>query len=329
MKMKKLQSMDKISAIISDHKLQKKIAMDKLIIQNRSASKDFTEQEEGSHDYDSVTGLGSPLRNSPTPAQLQNSVIPNFIDVIFMKDKRKNSKQYDPNKTSTASISQFMAQQSSVGFTSVSPSNFEAIPEQNDGAEDDHPSEETIQMLNEKQFKVVSQLFDDYYNNHEPVHEKYEAIKELKKRLKRNIVLNVNVIENEHIKIKKENMGKGAQLNNSMRTDDPSMMSFNRLVFKTLQLPDKDDKFMAMKLKRSQIKTKQIEEAAKAKRKKMRDGQSSSDEGNESDHIRRMRTTAAKMADDAIDVLQIQLSRLLSDSPEVHKVMRKANILKP
>ena len=61
----------------------------------------------------------------------------------------------------------------------------------------------------------------------------------------------------------------------------------------------------------------------------MRDGQSSSDEGNESDHIRRMRTTAAKMADDAIDVLQIQLSRLLSDSPEVHKVMRKANILKP
>lgn len=69
----------------------------------------------------------------------------------------------------------------------------------------------------------MSKLFDDYYNVHEPVHEKYEAIKELNRKLNRKKVLNVNVVENEYLKIKKENMGQGAVINNALRVDDPSM----------------------------------------------------------------------------------------------------------
>ena len=80
------------------------------------------------------------------------------------------------------------------------------------------------------------------------MHAKYEAIKELKRRLNRKKVLNVNVIENEQNKIKKENMGKGALLNNSMRLDDPSMKQFAKLVNKMLMVPRREDKFMQMKL---------------------------------------------------------------------------------
>ena len=68
-------------------------------------------------------------------------------------------------------------------------------------------------MINREQFKIVSELFDDYYNVHEPVHQKYEAIKELRRKLDRKKVLNVNVVENEFLKIKKENKGQGVVLN--------------------------------------------------------------------------------------------------------------------
>ena len=71
----------------------------------------------------------------------------------------------------------------------------------------DDDIESHINMINREQFKIVSKLFDDYYNMHEPRHEKYEAIKELNRKLNRKKVLNVNVVENEFLKIKKENMG--------------------------------------------------------------------------------------------------------------------------
>ena len=87
----------------------------------------------------------------------------------------------------------------------------------------DDEKEQHINLINREQFKIVSKLFDDYYNVHEPKHEKYEAIKDLKRRLNRKKVLNVNVVENEHLKIKKENMGQGAVLNDAMRVDDQSM----------------------------------------------------------------------------------------------------------
>ena len=56
-------------------------------------------------------------------------------------------------------------------------------------------------MVNAKQFKVVTEMFDDYYGMHEPKHEKYEEIKKLRQRLNCKKVLNVNVVENENLKI--------------------------------------------------------------------------------------------------------------------------------
>ena len=41
-------------------------------------------------------------------------------------------------------------------------------------------NKETIQMVNAKQFKAVTEMFDDYYGMHEPKHEKYEEIKKLR-----------------------------------------------------------------------------------------------------------------------------------------------------
>lgn len=78
-------------------------------------------------------------------------------------------------------------------------------------------------------FKVVSTLFDDYYDIHEP-YGKYEAIKELKRRLNRENVFNVNVIDDENAKIKKENMGKGALIDGGLRCDDQSMARFTKEV---------------------------------------------------------------------------------------------------
>ena len=53
----------------------------------------------------------------------------------------------------------------------------------------------------------MTKLFDDYYDNHEPK-SIYDNIRDLRRRLNRKKVLNVNVVEDEHAKIKKENMGK-------------------------------------------------------------------------------------------------------------------------
>ena len=82
---------------------------------------------------------------------------------------------------------------------------------------DDH-----ITLINQKQFSTVTKLFDDYYNNHEPS-SIYDNIRALRQRLTRKKVLNVNVVEDEHAKIKKENQGKGALLNTNLTIDDPNM----------------------------------------------------------------------------------------------------------
>ena len=62
-------------------------------------------------------------------------------------------------------------------------------------------NKETIQLINAQQFKAVTDLFDDYYGMREPKHEKYEKIKQLRQRLNTKKVLNVNVVENENLKI--------------------------------------------------------------------------------------------------------------------------------
>ena len=67
-------------------------------------------------------------------------------------------------------------------------------------------ADEHIMLINEKQFGTVTKLFDDFYDNHEPT-SIYDNIRDLRRRLNRKKVLNVNVVESEHSKIKKENMG--------------------------------------------------------------------------------------------------------------------------
>ena len=68
--------------------------------------------------------------------------------------------------------------------------------------------------------------------------------------MNRKKVLNVNVVVPD--KIKKENQGKGAILNDRIRVDDPSMVMFSKEVVKLLLLPNSKDKFMQMKIKNAE-----------------------------------------------------------------------------
>ena len=114
-------------------------------------------------------------------------------------------------------------------------------------------------MINAQQFKAVTDLFDDYYGMHEPKHEKYEKIRQLRQRLNTHKVLNVNVVENENLKIQKENEGKGVQVDKALGINDSSMQMFRKELVKFLLTPNKEDKYMTMKIA-SAKKVKQQEE---------------------------------------------------------------------
>ncbi len=90
-----------------------------------------------------------------------------------------------------------------------------------------------IDLINKQSFETVSKLFNDYYDIHEPWG-KYEEIAELKRRLNRENVFNVNVIDNEQAKIKKENQGKGATIETSLRVHDQSFDNFTRELINSL-----------------------------------------------------------------------------------------------
>ncbi len=90
-----------------------------------------------------------------------------------------------------------------------------------------------IDLINKQSFETVSNLFNDYYDIHEPWG-KYEAIAELKRRLNRENVFNVNVIDNEQAKIKKENQGKGATIETALRVHDASFDNFTRELIHSL-----------------------------------------------------------------------------------------------
>ena len=96
-------------------------------------------------------------------------------------------------------------------------------------------------------------MFNDFYDLHEPKHTKFDAIRDLKRRLNRKKVLNINVIENEDSKIKKENEGKGALLSSNFKVDDSSLKMFYRELSRTLLNPQKDDKFLEMKISKAKV----------------------------------------------------------------------------
>ena len=81
---------------------------------------------------------------------------------------------------------------------------------------------------------MLNQLFDEYYNIEEPEYEYLENFQNLKKRLKKANVLNVNVIDNEQHKIKKESNGTGARLETKMLPMDEKMRQFNTHLNKML-----------------------------------------------------------------------------------------------
>ena len=112
---------------------------------------------------------------------------------------------------------------------------------------------------------------------HQPRNEKQEARRDFKRRLNRTQVLNVNVIENEQNKIKKENMGKGALLDNPMKVDDSSMVQFNKELVRLLLHPNKEDKFMQYKIQNAK-RNKEI-----AEKKKLMEGEDDSSDDNLND----------------------------------------------
>lgn len=158
-------------------------------------------------------------------------------------------------------------------------------------------------MINAKQFKAVTELFDDYYGMHEPKHGKYEEIRKLRQRLNCKKVLNVNVVENENLKIQKENEGKGVQVDKALGINDSSMQMFRKELVKFLLTPNKEDKYMTMKIASAKKVKKQLE------KKEMNDlrRQIKMLEASDQEEEDKLPTIAEKIAQEEIEDLKKQL----------------------
>ena len=118
-------------------------------------------------------------------------------------------------------------------------------------------------MVNNQQFSVVSQLFNEFYSIEEPKYESLQSYKNLKKRLKKANVLNVNVIENEHNKIKKESNGTGARLDTKMDPKDEKMKMFNQHLNRILVEMNSEDYYLQHKYRvhKAKEKSKNLEKS--------------------------------------------------------------------
>ena len=98
-----------------------------------------------------------------------------------------------------------------------------------------------------------------------------------------------------------------------MRTDDPSMILFMKELGKFLLNPNREDKFMQMKIKQSKKKKLQLENEAKLKselaRRKLYIRQKS--EEPDSDDSENQQTDATKMIDDNVRRLTETLETLV------------------
>ena len=175
-----------------------------------------------------------------------SSKVPDFISCIFVTDNR----QLAARGTESGKNDEKVLNKQSKGIT---VREHEKVPDVKKVSKEERDSlrkdnKETIQMINAQQFKAVTDLFDDYYGMHEPKHEKYEKIRQLRQRLNCKKVLNVNVVENENLKIQKENEGKGVQVDKALGINDSSMQMFRKELVKFLLTPNKEDKYMTMKI---------------------------------------------------------------------------------
>ena len=108
---------------------------------------------------------------------------------------------------------------------------------------------EQIQLANQAQFKHLEKIFSEFYQMKDPGDGKYDDIKKLFQRLSASRVLKVEVIENEHLKIKKENQGKGCQLDTNIILNDPQMKLFFQYLNKQFISINREDKYMAFRYK--------------------------------------------------------------------------------
>ena len=137
----------------------------------------------------------------------------------------------------------------------------------------------------------------------EPKHGKYEEIRKLRQRLNCKKVLNVNVVENENLKIQKENEGKGVQVDKALGINDSSMQMFRKELVKFLLTPNKEDKYMTMKIASAKKVKKQLE-------KKEIDGlkrQIKMLEASDQEEEDKLPTIAEKIAQEEIEDLKKQL----------------------
>ena len=137
----------------------------------------------------------------------------------------------------------------------------------------------------------------------EPKHGKYEEIRKLRQRLNCKKVLNVNVVENENLKIQKENEGKGVQVDKALGINDSSMQMFRKELVKFLLTPNKEDKYMTMKIASAKKVKKQLE-------KKEIDGlkrQIKMLEASDQEEEDKLPTIAEKIAQEEIEDLRKQL----------------------
>ena len=143
--------------------------------------------------------------------------MPNFIDSVFVKDTRNI-------KALITSVRQGLDSQSI----------------------EENTENPVIHLPNKTQFQTIKKLLEEYYCVDEPHLAGHEQYLELKQRLKKKNFLNINVVENENLKIMREQNGQGARLETNLKARDDKMKQFNKHLNKILV---RVDPFMQNKFK--------------------------------------------------------------------------------
>ena len=88
---------------------------------------------------------------------------------------------------------------------------------------EENPESSVIHLPSKTQFKTIQKLLEEYYCVDEPRLESYEQYLDMKQRLRKKNFLNINVVDNENLKIMKEQNGQGARLETNLRANDEKM----------------------------------------------------------------------------------------------------------
>ena len=120
--------------------------------------------------------------------------------------------------------------------------------------------------------------------------------------------------------------GQGAAIDNSLKATDSSMIMFQNLLKRLLMFPNKEDKFMQMKImnakkvKQPVNKTNVGLSVLRGKSGVVQSVEDSSD--NEKEALE-----TVKMADEKLHSMKLVLEKLVSNSPQKKKILRNAALL--